>query len=68
MIVYKEVCVGCGRCQPYCPAGAIFYEDNKSTIDQEACYECGTCLRSEICPVDAILPVETAAGTPAKEG
>ncbi len=54
MIVFKEACVGCGRCQPYCPAGAIFYEDCKSIVDQDVCYECGTCLRSEICPVDAI--------------
>jgi ferredoxin len=23
-------------------------------VDQEVCYECGTCLRSEVCPVDAI--------------
>ncbi len=54
MIVFKDVCVGCGRCQPYCPAGAIHFEDCKSAVDQEICYECGTCLRSEICPVDAI--------------
>jgi hypothetical protein len=26
----------------------------KSAVDQEKCYECGTCLRSEICPVNAI--------------
>ena len=55
MIIYKETCVGCGRCQPYCPAGAIIFEDNRSEIDQDTCYECGTCLRSEICPVDAIV-------------
>ncbi len=54
MIVFKDVCVGCGRCQPYCPAGAIHYDDYRSTVDQELCFECGTCLRSEICPVDAI--------------
>ncbi|MEE4165463.1 MAG: 4Fe-4S binding protein [Desulfocapsaceae bacterium] len=54
MIVFKELCVGCGRCQPYCPAGAIHFEDTKSVVDQDTCYECGTCLRSEICPVDAI--------------
>lgn len=54
MIIHKEICVGCGECQPYCPAGAIVYEDLKSTVDQNVCYECGTCLRSEICPVNAI--------------
>jgi NAD-dependent dihydropyrimidine dehydrogenase PreA subunit len=55
MIVFKDVCVGCGRCQPYCPAGAIHFEDHRSTVDQDKCFECGTCLRSGICPVDAIL-------------
>ncbi len=54
MIIYKEVCVGCGRCQPYCPTGAIAFEDRKSVVDQEVCYECGNCRRVEICPVDAI--------------
>lgn len=55
MIVLKEFCVGCGQCQPYCPAGAIHFEDYKSTVDQEVCYECGTCLRSAVCPVNAIF-------------
>jgi len=26
----------------------------KSAVDQDVCYECGNCLRVEICPVDAI--------------
>jgi NAD-dependent dihydropyrimidine dehydrogenase PreA subunit len=54
MIISQEICVGCGRCQPYCPAGAIGYGDLKSFVDQDVCYECGTCLRSEVCPVKAI--------------
>jgi NAD-dependent dihydropyrimidine dehydrogenase PreA subunit len=54
MIIKREICVGCGRCQPYCPAGAILFEGLKSMVDQKVCYECGTCRRSEICPVDAI--------------
>ena len=54
MIIFKDTCVGCGRCQPFCPAGAIHYQDCRSTVDQDLCFECGTCLRSGICPVDAI--------------
>lgn len=54
MIIRKDICVGCGRCHPYCPTGAILFEGLKSEVDQDVCYECGTCLRSGICPVDAI--------------
>jgi len=54
MIINREICVGCGRCHPYCPARAIYFENLKSIVDQDACYECGCCLRVEVCPVDAI--------------
>jgi len=54
MIIHEEKCVGCGRCQPYCPTAAIGYDGLKSRVDQEVCYECGTCLRSAHCPVDAL--------------
>ncbi len=54
MIIFKEMCVGCGRCQPFCPAGAIHFQGHRSSVDQDKCFECGTCLRSGICPVDAI--------------
>ena len=54
MLIRKDICVGCGRCHPYCPAEAISFEELKSAVDQEKCYECGTCLRSQICPVEAI--------------
>ncbi len=54
MIIHEEICVGCGRCRPYCPTAAIRYEGMKSAIDRDMCYECGTCLRCAACPVDAI--------------
>ncbi|MDH4264635.1 MAG: 4Fe-4S binding protein [Deltaproteobacteria bacterium] len=54
MIIRQETCVGCGRCHPYCPTQAIHFQDLKSVVDQEVCYECGCCLRAEICPVKAI--------------
>jgi Fe-S-cluster-containing hydrogenase component 2 len=54
MIIHREKCVGCGRCHPYCPASAIHFEGLKSVVDQGECYECGCCLRVEVCPVDAL--------------
>jgi len=54
MIIREKICVGCGRCKPYCPAAAIRYKGLKCSIDQDLCYECGTCLRSAHCPVDAL--------------
>lgn len=54
MIIHEDLCIGCGRCQIYCPSGAIHYKGLKSEVDQDVCYECGTCLRAGICPVDAI--------------
>jgi NAD-dependent dihydropyrimidine dehydrogenase PreA subunit len=53
-MIIDDTCVGCGRCHPYCPAEAIQYMEGKSVVDQDSCFECGTCLRSGICPVDAI--------------
>jgi NAD-dependent dihydropyrimidine dehydrogenase PreA subunit len=54
MIILEEKCVGCGRCRAYCPAVAIRYDGLKSVIDQDICYECGTCLRCAHCPADAL--------------
>ncbi len=64
MIILEEKCVGCGRCQPYCPSGAIGYDGLKSRVDQEVCYECGTCLRSARCPVEALAVPPSALQYP----
>ncbi|CCQ93404.1 4Fe-4S ferredoxin iron-sulfur binding domain protein [[Clostridium] ultunense Esp] len=56
MIIEKEICIGCKRCQPYCPMGSIDYDEHekKCKIILDECVECGICLRSDICPTKAI--------------
>jgi NAD-dependent dihydropyrimidine dehydrogenase PreA subunit len=49
-----EKCVGCGRCVPYCPSGAIHVENGKASVNLEECVECYTCLRVEACKLGAI--------------
>lgn len=58
MRVDSEKCVGCDRCVPYCTVRAIKSKDRTVFIDQDECVECGVCLRSEVCKVDAIYQPE----------
>ena len=53
MQIDEEKCTGCGGCAPYCPVRAISV-DEVARIDLDECVECGNCLRSARCPVDAI--------------
>jgi NAD-dependent dihydropyrimidine dehydrogenase PreA subunit len=55
----EEKCIGCERCLPYCPVAAIKLKDGKSYIDEDECYECGVCLRSGACAVNAFYFPET---------
>ncbi len=62
MRVNKEACIGCKKCHPYCTMGAISLVEwegkKKSEVSQVECVECGACLRSEVCPKDAIYQQE----------
>lgn len=62
MKIDPETCIGCEACHPYCPVQAIDGMQNGgqavSYIDQDRCVECGVCLRSGVCPTEAIYQPE----------
>ena len=58
MKVDLEKCIGCKKCIPFCPQGAIHVEDKKAFIDQEECVECGICVRQIECPRKAFYEPE----------
>ncbi len=58
MIIETDVCIGCESCIPYCPVAAISLTGECAEINQDGCVECGVCLRSSVCPVDAFVQPE----------
>ncbi len=47
-----KLCIGCGRCQAVCAAGALKHENRKLHFDYSKCIRCYCC--HEMCPVKAI--------------
>jgi Pyruvate/2-oxoacid:ferredoxin oxidoreductase delta subunit len=48
-------CKHCGKCEMYCPTGAIRFDPSDTEIwqlDRVACKECGICM--EICPTKCL--------------
>lgn len=58
-LVHSELCVGCGKCVPYCPMGAISLSGGVASIDQDECVECGLCTENAICPKKALYAPES---------
>lgn len=55
MNIDVDTCTSCGECVAYCPMGAISMQDDVAVINQDECVECGICLRSKVCPVEAFI-------------
>ena len=47
-----KLCIGCGRCEKICAAGALKHENKKLYFDYGKCIRCYCC--HEMCPVKAI--------------
>ena len=52
--INPDVCITCLECVDFCPLHCIEEKDDEVRIDQDECVECGVCLNSEVCPVEAI--------------
>jgi len=55
----QELCIRCYKCTPYCPVEAIIVNRGNTIIDQNRCVDCGVCIRSGICDMEAIYLPET---------
>lgn len=58
MKIDPEVCVNCGECIVYCPVAAIEQTNDDVSINLDRCVECGACLKSGVCPVNAFYQQE----------
>lgn len=58
MKINPDLCLTCLECVDFCPMHCIEETDDGVQIDQDECVECGVCLHSEICPVEAIYRPE----------
>jgi len=60
MKIDPELCIACEACLEYCTMGIISMSDDVAAVDQDECVECGICLRSGVCPVDAFIDEKLA--------
>jgi Fe-S-cluster-containing hydrogenase component 2 len=58
MRIDPDKCIVCEACVSCCPGEAIKVDSERehaTYISDELCFECGVCLRSDVCPEDAFV-------------
>lgn len=60
-VVSPDLCRMCGKCEEYCPAGAIIRQKDYLHFDYERCIRCYCCV--EVCPYGALHSKEPLAGS-----
>lgn len=51
-VINSWICIGCGICTDYCPAGCIEINGSIAEIDYSLCIGCGNCIKG--CDAQAI--------------
>lgn len=51
LMVFNNLCVGCGACAQVCPHGAVVKNGDVYNRDRSLCQDCGAC--AEVCPAKA---------------
>lgn len=51
LMVFSNLCVGCGACEQVCPNGAVVKNGPVYNRDRALCKDCGAC--AEVCPAKA---------------
>ena len=51
LMVFEDLCIGCGRCAEVCPYGAVVARNGRFNRDMELCVNCGVCVPE--CPSKA---------------
>lgn len=51
LMVFGNLCVGCGACAQVCPHGAVIKNGDVYNRDRSLCQDCGAC--AEVCPAKA---------------
>lgn len=59
MRIDKAKCTECGQCADYCIMSCIVRKGDAYVIEEDECVDCGACLKSRVCPQNAIyMPIE----------
>ncbi|MEG2173430.1 MAG: glycyl-radical enzyme activating protein, partial [Desulfovibrionaceae bacterium] len=51
VMVFEDLCSGCGQCMEVCPAQAVVKKGNIFTRNKQLCTDCGACV--PLCPTKA---------------
>ncbi|MHA1680216.1 MAG: 4Fe-4S binding protein [Promethearchaeota archaeon] len=60
VVIHRETCRGCGRCQEACRNDAIVFKGAERYVDYSKCKACSSCIY--VCPVNAITVIGVYEG------